>query len=481
MMLSMLGTFAEYERDLIIERTRVGMEKKAKTGRFVGGSVPFGYELVPDVGLKVNAGEATVVRKIFEHYAAGDGVYTLCRTLNAAGYRNRRGGKWDRRTILHMLRNDVYRGKIRWRGARDGTHEAIVSAELFEKVANVLGGRAENLKGRQWHVHDSRFLTGVIHCVKCGGPMVGVSGFKDGRKVPYYACTKRMRTKDCDQAYVRADVLENGIIEDIKAMLRNEQFLEQVWTEANRLLSQEKPEIEKELAVVEAQSVVARQRRDKYFAAFETGQLSPKACDEKLAEINAQLDALNASRANLDARRASLEIVPLTGELLAALIEDFDRVLAAGTNEQKKHLLHRMVKEVRVHERTSVEIHYAVPNLEDHEVRTQPQLARLVGQCANRMPRPGTGLRVRVWRALRPRRGRLSATLVEPTVLAGAGRAAHLHDWLASLPRRMPRPANRAGLVWRALLAAGVFRNRAALARWRGVSRARVTQILRRG
>lgn len=39
--------------------------------------------------------------------------------------------------------------------------------------------------------------------------------------------------------------------------------------------------------------------------------------------------------------------------------------------------------------------------------------------------------------------------------------------------------ASRRALVWRALLGAGAISNRAALARWQGVSRARVTQVMR--
>ena len=54
MMLQMLGVFAEFEHATIVERTKVGMEKKAKCGRFVGGNVPYGYVLEPEKGLVVH-------------------------------------------------------------------------------------------------------------------------------------------------------------------------------------------------------------------------------------------------------------------------------------------------------------------------------------------------------------------------------------------------------------------------------------------
>ena len=71
MMLQMLGVFAEFEHATIVERTKVGMEKKAKGGQFVGGNVPYGFTLDPEKGLIINEEEALIVRKMFQMYAFG--------------------------------------------------------------------------------------------------------------------------------------------------------------------------------------------------------------------------------------------------------------------------------------------------------------------------------------------------------------------------------------------------------------------------
>jgi len=65
MMLQMLGVFAEFEHATIVERTKVGMEKKAKGGTWVGGVVPYGYGLDPEKGLVICEEEAAIVRKMF--------------------------------------------------------------------------------------------------------------------------------------------------------------------------------------------------------------------------------------------------------------------------------------------------------------------------------------------------------------------------------------------------------------------------------
>src|SRR5262249_2503923 len=153
---------------------------KAKTGKFVGGCVPYGYALdKANSRLLVNEEEAPLVRRVFAMYAVeGAGVYSICKRLNAAGYRRRKGARWDRRVVLHMLRNPVYTGKLRWRSIHESDHEAIVPQDLFDRAGVLLAERGGELKGRHWHANDSRLLTGVILCAKCGSRMVGTSGFK---------------------------------------------------------------------------------------------------------------------------------------------------------------------------------------------------------------------------------------------------------------------------------------------------------------
>ena len=87
MMLQMLGVFAEFEHATIVERTKVGMERKAKGGTWVGGVVPYGYQLDPEKGLIVYEEEAVVIRKMFKTYALGKvGTHTICHRLNDAGH-----------------------------------------------------------------------------------------------------------------------------------------------------------------------------------------------------------------------------------------------------------------------------------------------------------------------------------------------------------------------------------------------------------
>jgi len=246
MMLQMLGVFAEFEHATTVERTKVGMEKKAWGGRFVAGQIPYGYLLDPEKGLVAHPEESAVIGRMFKMYGFGmEGVHTITNRLNDAGYRKRSGKKWDRRVVLHILRNPVYVGKLRWRQVvHEAHHEPLVSQALFDKVNGVLKERVEDLNGRRWHNNDERLLTGVMRCGQCHAHMFGAGAKKKGKYFPYYVCSKRMNTKECGQDYVRADYLEAAIIEDVKTLFRDDAFVTRVWEETNRKLAAERPDVE---------------------------------------------------------------------------------------------------------------------------------------------------------------------------------------------------------------------------------------------
>jgi site-specific DNA recombinase len=360
----MLGVFAEFEHATIVERTKVGMEKKAKGGKFVGGNVPYGFRLDPEKGLVIHEEEALIVRKMFQMYTFGkEGSSAICKQLNASGHRNRNGRKWGRRVVLHMLRNPVYVGKIRWREVQyEGHHDPVVSEILFQKAQEILIARNEEFKGRRFRNRSERLLTGIIGCAKCESHMFGASGRKNGVPVPYYVCSKRFNDHECQQDYVRAELLETAIIDDVKSIFRDEQFMGRLWEEANKRLGAEKPDLEKEIARVESQMAKTKGAIDRYFDAFEAGTLKAELCNEKVRDLRSRLLELEAEKLGLEARRERLALPAIDKEMLASIVENFEKVFAEGENPKKKHLLQQLVKKVLIHGRDTIEVWYCLPN-----------------------------------------------------------------------------------------------------------------------
>ena len=118
MMIQMLGVFAEFEREMIVERTKMGLAKKASKGEWTGGKPPYGYSYDIDRKLLVPEGkEAILIRQIFDRYANRKwGSARISKWLNERARTTRRGYLWTPKTVLDVLRNPTYAGKLPFNG-----------------------------------------------------------------------------------------------------------------------------------------------------------------------------------------------------------------------------------------------------------------------------------------------------------------------------------------------------------------------------
>lgn len=146
LVLNVLLSFAQFEREMISERTRDKIAATRRKGRWCGGRPILGYD-VDRQGAKlvVNADEAAQVRAIFQLYLDDERLMPVVEELRRRGWRNKRwitrkgvqcgGGAFDKSSLWHLLTNVTYLGKVRYKDEiHDGQHEAIVDAEVWQRV-----------------------------------------------------------------------------------------------------------------------------------------------------------------------------------------------------------------------------------------------------------------------------------------------------------------------------------------------------------
>ncbi len=150
LMLNVLLSFAQFERELISERTRDKMGAARRKGKWLGSSPVLGYDADRLARrLIVNQEEAECVRQIFESYLASESLLDTVRQLRRRAWPNKswqtkrgekRGGReFTRATLQYLLTNVTYLGKVMYRGSTyAGEHEAILPVELFDKVQRKL-------------------------------------------------------------------------------------------------------------------------------------------------------------------------------------------------------------------------------------------------------------------------------------------------------------------------------------------------------
>jgi site-specific DNA recombinase len=183
LMFHQFGSFAQYERELIGQRTRFGMIKRLKQGLW-NGIPPYGYRIVGGK-LVVEPKEADLVKKIFRWYLQQNmGVVAISRELNRLRVRPRKAEHWKGTRIHKMITNPLYAGFVRWGGEMaKGTHEPIIEKDIFDIVQATLHQR--NHKSRQ--LRGPNYLSGLVKCDLCGAAMhVTYPGIEPKTRFKYY-------------------------------------------------------------------------------------------------------------------------------------------------------------------------------------------------------------------------------------------------------------------------------------------------------
>jgi site-specific DNA recombinase len=112
MLVQMLGVFAEFEREMIIDRVINGMERKAAKGQWTLGVAPEGLEVDPDTQhLRPVKAELPSIEEIFDLYTVRrQGARAIAKDLNQRGMRRRSGRPWSFKTVIDTLVNPAYIG-----------------------------------------------------------------------------------------------------------------------------------------------------------------------------------------------------------------------------------------------------------------------------------------------------------------------------------------------------------------------------------
>ena len=361
MMLQMLGVFAEFEHATIVERTRAGMERKARNGEWCGGFVPYGYQKV-EGEIVIEEDEAAIVRRIFRNYVHGmKGATKIFKELNEAGFRKRSGILWENRAIINMLKNPFYTGVIRWKESIfEGRHEGIISNEIFDNAQKILEKRNIQSNGKRFQQDSDYFLTGLVFCGRCGKGLVGRSAHRNGHRHRYYACANRSYHKGCDLPFIRADSVETLLTKDLKSIFDNHELLENIWNRVAGQLKDRLPNKDQELEKIHADIESTKSALDRYFEAFETGALKAEVLRDKMEALNLKLQQLEDQKVNLDSQLEELKLQELNVSMIKDYVEVFDTIMETGSTKKKKHLLQMFVDKVLVHGRDRFEIEYSL-------------------------------------------------------------------------------------------------------------------------
>ncbi|MCC7409806.1 MAG: recombinase family protein [Phycisphaeraceae bacterium] len=315
--LNILLSFAQFEREIISERTRDKIAAARRKGKFAGGRPILGYDLLSSPAgprLVVNDEEAHRVRAVFELYLQHGALIPVVQELDRRGWRTKawttKGGKHvgglplDKNLLYRLLTNVVYVGKIRHHEeVHPGEHPAIVDEQVWQRVQAVLqhNGRTGGTLVRNRY---GALLKGLIRCGPCGCAMMHSYSAQKNRRYRYYVCMKAQKRgwDTCPTKSVPAGEIEKFVVEQIKAVGQDPAVLTETVRQAHRQskkalddLQAEERAIQKDMARLDA-----RLRK-----------LAPGAATLELADTQ---ERLHASEQRATKIRA--EIVAIEGEMV---------------------------------------------------------------------------------------------------------------------------------------------------------------------
>lgn len=210
---NLMGVLAEFDNRMRGERTKDGMGRPLGHGRWVWGP-PLGYVKgvrSPGPSILVDAASAPLIRVAFEMVGSGRSKKEALDHVTVLGLQTRRGLPLTQQSFGAMLRNPLYQGLIDhpgWGVRTEGDFEAIVSAELFQLVQDVLDGRRGATDRRKRDREDFP-LRRFVRCASCSAPLTGSWSRGRNRRYRYYRCPR----KGCGRASVRGEVLDRLFLE----------------------------------------------------------------------------------------------------------------------------------------------------------------------------------------------------------------------------------------------------------------------------
>ncbi|MFN3151816.1 recombinase family protein [Bremerella sp.] len=245
LVLNVLLSFAQFEREMISERTRDKIAAARRKGKWAGGMPVLGYN-VENTKLVVNEDEAKRVREIFDLYLKHQSALAVAKILNERGWRTKRwvtargtvrGGRdFNKNSVHKLLTSPVYLGKICYKSeVHDGEHEAIIDPSIFAKVQTILKRNAVS-GGRAVRNKHNALLRGLICCATCDCGMSHSFARKGSRMYRYYVCQKAQKQgwEKCPAPSLPAAEVERFVVDQIKGVGRDTAVVRETLAQVRR-------------------------------------------------------------------------------------------------------------------------------------------------------------------------------------------------------------------------------------------------------
>lgn len=347
-MIGILAVFAQLERENIKERTKMGKEARARSGKFHGsGTAPIGYQYdaARDL-LVVDEYVALQVRELYALFLAGTPLRRIETLFKEKGYRHR-FGEWSPLAMRRVMTNGVNVGLMPHNGEYyPAEHEPIIDRETYDKAVALLGDRHKAfLETGIRPGAQTTYLGGLLYCKHCGGKYTKQRGGSNKYGILYYyVCYSRgkkvkkmIKDPNCINKNWRMADLDEIVFNEIRKLALDPEYAEEIRRERSGDAEPDR------IQILEAEADKLSGVISRYMDLYALGTISVDQISEKISEVNQRRDAILGEIADL--REESDTITPAEATEIAT---SFDLVLDRGDFSEIRLVIESLIDRIEL-------------------------------------------------------------------------------------------------------------------------------------
>ena len=429
-MMYIASVFSQLERETIAERIRDNMHELAKTGRWLGGTTPTGFEseaiksITVDgktkkaCKLKLVPEEADIVKTIFDLYVETDSLTLTEAALIKQGFKTKNGKYFTRFSVKAILQNPVYMvadqeaydffikndtDLFSEHDAFDGVHgmmaynrtdqekgRASISLPPSEWIVSVPGlipGKVwvqvqeslERNKSKSFRKPRSNeaLLTGLLFC-SCGErmyPKMSKRKTADGKVIYTYVCKMKERSQRtvCNSKNANGNTLDMAIIEQVKMLADDKETFVSQLEQSRKFYTGNRMDYEQRISDMRKEKAETEKKINSLVDSLvEMGDSPAKAhVTKRIEQLNEEYQSLEKRIQELEGLTTQHALSDVEFDLMRQLLTVFKDGIDEMTIEQKRAAIRTIVRKVIW---DGVNAHVVLFGVQDDEIE-YPEIA----------------------------------------------------------------------------------------------------------
>ena len=408
-MMYIASVFSQLERETIAERIRDNMHELSKTGRWLGGTTPTGYESesISNVTvdgktrkackLKIIPDEINLVKLIFDKFIETGSLTKTDQFLMQGRYKTKRGKTFTRFAIKGILSNPVYMiadedayhylvknnvdlfsekeafdgkhgimaynrtlqrpGKATQEKPMNewivsvGKHKGVIPGAVWVQVQNLLElNKSKNYRKPRSNV---ALLSGILYCGKCGDymrPKLSDRLTATGEPIYTYLCTTKERSRGqvCDMKNANGNMLDAKIIDTVKSFGKQSSDMAKQIAQIKTRINGNRDGYDAEIAKIKSQI----EENEKNIKALvlslgrSEGTNAEKYIMEQIDELHEKDEGLKKRLAELEGIMQQHDLAEIEFDLIRQLLSNMGANIDEYSVEQKRAAIRTFIRKI---------------------------------------------------------------------------------------------------------------------------------------